>query len=134
MSINKFLGAAYKLSTSENFDEYMKAIGVGAIMRKMGNVVTPTVTLTEKDGLYTFTTSSTFKTTVIVFKPDEEFEEETADGRKVKSVVHFEGPVMTHIQRGEKTTTITREFSDELLKVVMVVGDVKCTRVYEKIK
>jgi hypothetical protein len=56
----------------------------------MGNAVSPTVELTEKDGTYTLKTTSTFKNQEIVFKLGEEVDEETADGRKVKvSTIKF---------------------------------------------
>lgn len=58
--------------------------GVGLVTRKMGNAVSPTVELTEKDGTYTMKTTSTFKNQELVFKSGEEIDEETPDGRKVK--------------------------------------------------
>jgi hypothetical protein len=50
----------------------------------MGNALTPTIELSEKDGVYTFKTVSTFKTQELVFKLGEDIDEETIDGRKVK--------------------------------------------------
>ncbi|XP_020296909.1 myelin P2 protein isoform X2 [Pseudomyrmex gracilis] len=128
---SEFLGKRYKLASSENFDDFMKALGVGMVTRKMGATVSPTVELTEKDGVYTLKTTSTFKNTEIKFKLGEEFDEETADGRKVKSVCTLEGNKLVQMQKGDKNTTIEREFGPTEMKAVMKVDDIVCTRIYK---
>ncbi|KAL0111823.1 hypothetical protein PUN28_013187 [Cardiocondyla obscurior] len=125
------LGKRYKLQTSEKFDDYMKALGVGMVTRKMGSSVSPVVEITEKDGVYTLKTTSPFKNTEIKFKLGEEFDEETPDGRKVKSVCTLEGNKLIQVQKGEKDTTIEREFSATEMKAIMKVDDIVCTRVYK---
>ncbi|XP_050450229.1 myelin P2 protein isoform X2 [Cataglyphis hispanica] len=131
MSINEILGKRYKLSSSENFDDFMKALGVGMVTRKMGATVSPVVELTEKDGVYTLKTTSTFKNTEIKFKLGEEFDEDTVDGRKVKSVCTLEGNKLIQVQKGDKNTTIEREFTPTEMKAIMKVDDIVCTRVYK---
>lgn len=126
-----FLGKKYKLFSSENFDEFMKALGVGMVTRKMGSSVSPVVELTESNGVYTLKTTSPFKNSEIKFKLGEEFDEETPDGRKVKSVCTLEGNKLIQVQKGEKETTIEREFSPTEMKAVMKVDDIVCTRVYK---
>lgn len=125
------LNKKYKLASSENFDEVMKALGVGWMTRKVGATVSPVIELTEQDGMYTLTSNSTFKNTEIKFKMGEEFEEETPDGRKVKSVISQEGTKLIHVQKGEKETTIIREFSPEEVKMVVTVEDIVSTRIYK---
>lgn len=88
--------------------------------RKMGSSVSPVVELTEKDGTYTLKTTSPFKNTEISFKLGEEFDEETADGRKVKSVCTLDGNKLVQVQKGEKDSTIEREFSATEMKAVSV--------------
>ncbi|XP_020296908.1 myelin P2 protein isoform X1 [Pseudomyrmex gracilis] len=129
--LNNILGNRYKLQKSDKFDEYMKTLGVGMVTRKMGATVSPTVELTEKDGVYTLKTTSTFKNTEIKFKLGEEFDEETADGRKVKSVCTLEGNKLVQMQKGDKNTTIEREFGPTEMKAVMKVDDIVCTRIYK---
>lgn len=128
------LGKKYKLNTSDNFDDYMKALGVGLITRKMGNTVSPTIELTENNGEYTLSSSSTFKNTVITFKLGVEFDEETPDGRKVKSTITKDGNKLIQIQKGDKDTQITREFSAEEVKMVLKVDDIVATRVYKALE
>lgn len=132
VGIRDCLGIKYKLDKSENFDEFMKALGVGLVTRKMGNAVSPVVELTEDNGTYTLKSSSTFKNTVTTFKLGEEFDEETPDGRKVKSVITQDGDnKLVHIQKGDKESKIVREFSKELCTMTLSIDDIVCTRVYK---
>lgn len=51
----------------------------------MGNLVKPNLVFSmAEDGFISLKAESTFKTTEIKFKLNEEFEETTADGRKTK--------------------------------------------------
>ncbi|XP_068971572.1 sodium/calcium exchanger regulatory protein 1 isoform X2 [Bombus flavifrons] len=127
----EFLGKKYKLFSSENFDDFMKALGVGIMTRKMGSSVSPVIELTENNGVYTLKTTSAFKNSEIKFKLGEEFDEETADGRKVKSVCTLDGNKLIQVQKGEKDTTIEREFTPTEMKAIMKVDDIVCTRVYK---
>lgn len=127
-------GKKYKLESSENFEEYMKALGVGLIMRKMGNSISPTVELKKEGDEYTFNTTSTFKNTTIKFKVGEEFDEETVDGRKVKSVCTFESDdKLIHEQKGDKPSTIVREFTEDTMNAIMTVGEIVCKRLYKSV-
>uniref|UniRef100_A0A1Q3F8S3 Fatty acid-binding protein, muscle n=1 Tax=Culex tarsalis TaxID=7177 RepID=A0A1Q3F8S3_CULTA len=126
-----WVGKKYKMDKSEGFDEYMKALGVGMVLRKLGNSINPTVELVKEGDEYTFNTMSTFKNTTIKFKLGEEFDEETVDGRKVKSVCTFEGDnKLVHEQKGDKPTTIIREFTATDLTATMTAGSAKCVRHY----
>lgn len=101
------------------------------VLRKMGNSVSPTVELVQEGDSYTLNTTSTFKSTAIKFKLGEEFEEETLDGRKVKSVMTLDGDTLTQEQKGDKPSKIVREFTPTEMTATMTVGDVKCVRVYK---
>merc|ERR1711915_423584 len=124
----------YKLATSENFEEFMKALGVGMLTRKLGNKSSPVVTVTEENGEYTMKQESLVKTSEIKFKINEEFEEVTADGRKVLSKMTLTAPnVMVHEMKGTeggKDSTCIREFLPEKLTAVCTVDDITTTRVY----
>lgn len=88
------------------------------MIRKMGSTVNPVIELTQNGDEYTLTSNSTFKNTTITFKLGEEFDEETPDGRKVKSLITQDGNKLIHIQKGDKETKIVREFSPEEVKMV----------------
>ncbi|GBP00683.1 Fatty acid-binding protein, muscle [Eumeta japonica] len=129
----EFVGKKYKLVSSENFDEFMKAVGAGMILRKAASAVTPTVELRKDGDYFVLITSSTFKNAEIKFKPSEEFEEDRLDGVKLKSVCTVEGNTLKHVQRAPDGTVVThvREFGPDELKTVMTIKDVVCTRVYK---
>ena len=125
-----YLGKRYKLTHSENFDELMKALGVGWLTRKLGGATSPVVEVTKDGDTYTMKTESTFKNTEVKFKLGQEFDEETPDGRDVKSTITFDGNKMIHIQKGEKDTIIEREYGPKEMKAIMKVDDIVCTRIY----
>lgn len=52
--------------------------------RLIGNQTKPTVEITITDGVWHITTSSALAKVEVSFRIGEEFEETTADGRKVK--------------------------------------------------
>ena len=86
----------------------------------MGSSLSPVVELTENNGVYTLKTTSTFKNSEIKFKLNQEFDEETIDGRQVKSVCTLEGNKLIQTQKGEKETTIEREFTPTEMKAVCI--------------
>merc|ERR1711926_77645 len=104
-----FLNKKYKLTSSENFDEYMTELKIGFMTRKLGTSSTPVVEVTLNGDEYTLTTSSLLKTTTI----------------------NLEGNKMTHVMKGEPETTIIREFNGNEMKAVLTVNSVICTRVYK---
>ncbi|XP_029705135.1 fatty acid-binding protein, brain-like isoform X10 [Takifugu rubripes] len=112
--------ATWKLVESENFDDYMKALGVGFATRQVGNVTKPTVIISLEGDKVVVRTQSTFKNTEISFKPGEEFDETTADDRNCKSTVSLEGDKLVHVQKWDgKETTFVREIKDG--KMVMII-------------
>ncbi|XP_009949218.1 PREDICTED: fatty acid-binding protein, adipocyte-like isoform X1 [Leptosomus discolor] len=80
---DQFVGT-WKLLSSENFEDYMKELGVGFATRKMAGVAKPNVTISINGDVITIKSESTFKNTEISFKLGEEFDETTADDRKTK--------------------------------------------------
>ncbi|CAG9854310.1 unnamed protein product [Phyllotreta striolata] len=133
MSLTELLGKKYKLSTSDNFDEYMKKLGVGFVTRKAGAAVSPVVDLQKNGDEYVLSSVSTFKNVILKFKPGVEFDQETPDGRKVKSTITIDGNTLHEVQKDAdgKSTTIDRTFSKDEVKMVLSVNDVTATRVYK---
>ncbi|CAG9772728.1 unnamed protein product [Ceutorhynchus assimilis] len=131
--VDAYLGKKYKLDSSENFDEFMKALGVGLVTRKVGGAVSPVVDLQKEGEEYVLSSNSTFKNVVLRFKPGVEFDQDTPDGRKVKSTITVEGNTLKEVQKAGdgKVTTIDRTWTDDEIKMVMSVGDVTATRTYK---
>ncbi|XP_061598574.1 fatty acid-binding protein, heart [Cololabis saira] len=127
-----FVGT-WNLKESEKFDEYMKELGVGFATRKVGNMTKPTTIIAVDGDKVTLKTQSTIKNTELIFTLGQEFDETTADDRKVKSLVTIADGKMVHVQKWDgKETSLTREVSGSNLTLTLKLGDVVCTRRYEK--
>ncbi|XP_069828726.1 fatty acid-binding protein, heart [Dendropsophus ebraccatus] len=130
--VDTFVGT-WRMVESKNFDEYMKGLGVGFATRQIANVTKPTTIISLEGDLIVLQTQSTFKNTEVKFKLNEEFDETTADDRKVKSLVTLEDGKLKHVQKWDgKETTLVREVDDNKLVLTLTLGDVVSTRHYEK--
>ncbi|KAJ6641298.1 Fatty acid-binding protein, muscle [Pseudolycoriella hygida] len=128
-----WVGKKYKLETSENFDEYMKELGVGMVLRKVGNTIHPIIFLEQDGDEFTYYSQSTFKNFETKFKLGEEKEQETADGRKVLTTYTFDGNTLTQVEKCKKNSVIVRVFSDTEMVATSTYGDVTSKRVYKAI-
>ncbi|XP_023236636.1 fatty acid-binding protein-like isoform X2 [Centruroides sculpturatus] len=126
------LKGKYKLVSSENFEDFMKALGVGMVMRKLGATSKPTVEISQDGDTWSIKTITTFKTSEIKFKLGEEFEETRMDGSVVKTVITLEDNKLIQKQFGDKEVVITRELDGEKLKVICTVDNIVSTRIYDK--
>ncbi|XP_006135345.2 fatty acid-binding protein 5 [Pelodiscus sinensis] len=127
-----FIGK-WSLVSSEGFDEYMKELGVGMALRKMGSMAKPDVTISKDGDTITIKTDSPLKSSQLSFKLDEKCEENTLDGRKVQTLVTLNDNTLTQLQEWDgKQSTITRKIEDGKLIVVCDMNGCKCTRVYRK--
>ncbi|XP_021244128.1 uncharacterized protein LOC110394542 [Numida meleagris] len=133
MAIDAFLGK-WCLVSSEGFEEYMKELGVGMAMRKMGSMAKPDVYIIKEGDTITVKTESTFKTSQFSFKIGEKFEENTLDGRKTQTLVSLkdDGSLIQEQEWDGKKTVITRKLVDGQLVVECDMNGVKCVRVYQK--
>ncbi|XP_034714921.1 fatty acid binding protein 7, brain, a [Etheostoma cragini] len=125
--------ATWKLVDSQNFDEYMKALGVGFATRQVGNVTKPTVVISQDGDKVVIKTLSTFRNTEISSKLGEEFDETTADDRHVKSTFTMEGDKLVQVQKWDgKETKFVREIKDGKLVATLTFEGVEAVRTYEK--
>ncbi|XP_018582765.1 fatty acid binding protein 4a [Scleropages formosus] len=131
--VDKFVGT-WKMISSDNFDDYMKALGVGFATRQMGNMAKPSLSFSVDDqGLICMRSQSTFKTTEVKFKLGEEFEEVTADDRKTKTTFTLDNGKLIQKQCWDgKETTLEREISDGKLVAKCSIGKVTAVRTYMK--
>lgn len=104
------------------------------IQRNLAEKAKPTVEISESGGKYTLKTLTALKNTEIVFTLGQEFDEETADGRKSKSTMTKEGDKLVHVQKiGDEAATTTREFFPTEMKAVFSAKGVVATRVYKRL-
>ncbi|XP_075961548.1 fatty acid-binding protein, heart isoform X1 [Anarhichas minor] len=130
---NAFIGT-WNLKQSVKFDEYMKKLGVGFATRQMGSVTKPTTIISVDGDTVTVKTQSTLKNTEVSFKLDEEFDETTADDRKVKSLVTVDGGKLVHVQKWDgKETSLVRSVDGNALTLTLTMDDVVSTRHYMKV-
>ncbi|XP_051014228.1 fatty acid-binding protein 9 [Acomys russatus] len=132
MMIEPFLGT-WKLVSSENFEDYMKELGLGFAARNVAGLVKPSVTISCNGEKVSIQTESSFNNTEISFELGEEFDETTADNRKVKSIITLEGGSMIQVQKWlGKETTIKRKIVDGKMVVECTMNNIVSTRTYEK--
>ncbi|XP_075961549.1 fatty acid-binding protein, heart isoform X2 [Anarhichas minor] len=108
--------------------------GVGFATRQMGSVTKPTTIISVDGDTVTVKTQSTLKNTEVSFKLDEEFDETTADDRKVKSLVTVDGGKLVHVQKWDgKETSLVRSVDGNALTLTLTMDDVVSTRHYMKV-
>merc|ERR1712045_521115 len=131
------LPGRYLMASSENFDDFMKALGVGMIKRKLANSVIPVNEIEiAEDGQYTIRTVTTVRTTEINFKLNEPFIEDTIDGRKTQTIPTRDGNLLKLYQKGdkskgEKDSVMTRDLVGDVITMKLIVDNVVCTRIYK---
>ncbi|XP_007520227.1 fatty acid-binding protein 12 isoform X2 [Erinaceus europaeus] len=132
--IDQFQGT-WKSISCENFEDYMKELGIGRASRKLGCLAKPFVTISTVEDIMTIKTKSIFKNNEISFKLGEEFEEITSSGHKTKSMITLDNDCLTQIQDWNgKETIIKRKLVDGKMVVESTVNDVTCIRTYEKVE
>jgi len=134
--VDAFVGK-WNLTASENFDEFMKACGVGMLIRKTAATLKPSQVFSVEGDTITLKTISTFKSTEVNFKLGEEFDETTGDGRKMKTTYRMEGGKLICEQKPVKESdcpsTHTREIlPDGSMQMTLVAKDVVSKRTYNK--
>ncbi|XP_027004588.1 fatty acid binding protein 4b [Tachysurus fulvidraco] len=131
--MEQFMGT-WKLTSSENFDEYMKAVGIGFASRQIANLAKPNLLFSVDDqGFVSLKSMTTFKTVEIKFRLNEEFDEITADDRQAKTVMKMVDGKLVQTQSWEgKTTTIEREVQGGKLIVKCIMDGVVSMRTYER--
>ncbi|KAM8883946.1 cellular retinoic acid-binding protein 2b [Synchiropus splendidus] len=138
-NITDFSGK-WKMKSSENFEELLKAMGVNMFLRKIAVAAasSPAVEITQQGENLSIKTSTSVRTTQISFTVGQSFNENTVDGRPCTSVPTWETDSKIRceqtLQKGEgPKTSWTREVTnDGEMILTMTAGDVVCTRVYER--
>ncbi|XP_076863848.1 cellular retinoic acid-binding protein 2b [Brachyhypopomus gauderio] len=128
----------WKMKSSENFEELLKALGVNVFLRKIAVAAAsrPMVEITQQGETLSIQTSTSVRTTHVSFTVGQSFNETTVDGRPCTSFPKWETDrkitCEQTLQKGEQLqTSWTRELtSDGELILTMSAGDVVCVRVY----
>ena len=122
----------YKQTKEEKYEDFLKELGVGMLLRKAATASTPTMEVTETSpGKWKIVTSTKMKSIEINFEPGKAFDEKTADGRECSTTVTIDGNTWTTEQKdkkGGKNAKVVREFNDKGIDVQFICGNVvsKC--------
>ncbi|MET9535036.1 lipocalin/fatty-acid binding family protein [Streptomyces sp. NPDC006649] len=128
------ISGTYEMTSSDNYEEYLKATGVRPATRKIEAASKPTVELTENGDNLKLKTTTTLKTIDLVFTLDKEFVEETTDGRKCNTTVTRDGNTLIQTQKLDgQTFTITRTFRDNGLDATFEANGAVSKRIYKRI-
>merc|ERR1739841_238357 len=126
----------YTQVSSEKYEEFLKALGVGFILRKAALASTPVMTISEDGGNWTMVTKTSMKSIELKFRLGEEFEEDTTDGRHCKTTVTLEGNKMTTTQKatkkGEKDVVVVREFAGDTITYKATCDGVTSTEKFKR--
>jgi len=126
----------YTQTSRENYEEMLKALGVGMLLRKAAMASNPVMTISENGGTYTIVTKTTAKTTEVKFRLGEEFDETSADGRTCKTLVVLDGDKMTSKQtaqkKGEKDLLVVREFTESGFTMKSTCDGVTANQVFSR--
>jgi hypothetical protein len=122
----------FVLKHSENFDAFLKEIGLGWVKRAAASIASATLYISKKGNVYTMYTDSTFGKSKIEFELNKEFEEDRMDGVRVKSIITLDGNKMTHIQKaeGKPDVTLIRVFNDSGMNLEASTNKVLAKRHY----
>ena len=129
----------FQLTSSKNFDEFMRALGVSYVARTIGNKSKPLFTVSALDDkIISFKQEYLFTPSELSFQLGVPFDETTPDGRKVKSVMTHVGPnsikhTMTGTEGGKDSVVVRTFFADEM-HCVCKVDDIESTRIYKRLK
>jgi hypothetical protein len=126
----------WDFESSDNFDEYMKAAGVGMLTRKMASALKPQIIIEVNGDHWVMQSNSTFKNISIEFDLGKEFEETTGDGRKCLTTFTLEGNKLHQVQKaadkGGKDSTFDRYIENGKLIIDMECDGVKARRTYTR--
>lgn len=124
----------YEMTSSDNYEEYLKAIGVGMATRKLDASSKPTVEFQESGDDFKMKTTTTFKTIDLAFTLGKEFTEETSDGRQCQTTVTRNGNTLVQVQKLEgMTSTVARTFADDGFEATFEAGGVVSKRSYKRV-
>ncbi|KAI6182136.1 Lipocalin/cytosolic fatty-acid binding protein family protein [Aphelenchoides bicaudatus] len=130
----------WKFESAVNFEEYLKVIGINPVKRKLALLSRPNLCVEINGDLWTSKVESLLKSMEWTFKPGEQFEAKTVDGRKFKVTVVLgeDGTVTEHQENisGDSSpcSKIIRyvDENDQLIAICQA-KDVESRRVYSRI-
>ncbi|MEE6516909.1 hypothetical protein FKM82_026757 [Ascaphus truei] len=119
----------YELQSHDNFEAFMKAIGLSDELIQKGKDAKSTSEIVQTGNHFKVIVTTGSKVLVNEFTIGEEAELETPTGEKVKSVVNLEGGKLVVQLKGIKSVT---ELSGDILTNTMTVGNIIYNRIAKR--
>ncbi|XP_004642839.1 fatty acid-binding protein, liver-like [Octodon degus] len=121
----------YQLQSQENFESFMKAIGVPDDLIQKGKDLKGVSEIVQNGKHFKITITTGTKVTKNEFTLGQECEIETMTGEKVKAVVNMEGnnKLVTTFKNVKSVT----ELNGDTLTSTMTLGDITFKRISKKI-
>lgn len=126
-------GGKWKLEKNENFDEFLKAMNVGMLMRAAASKGSPVLEITQDGDKFTIITKGA-RTNEVTFKMGEQFTtKDPLEGKDVTMMPAWEGDkqVITNVN-DSNGVKITRELEGGKLVQTQTKGSVTCKRIFAK--
>ncbi|XP_076990993.1 fatty acid-binding protein, liver [Tamandua tetradactyla] len=121
----------YQLQSQENFEPFMKAIGMPDDLIQKGKDIKGVSEIVQDGKHFKFTISTGSKVIQNTFTLGEECELETMTGEKVKTVVQLEGDnKLVTTFKGIKSVS---EFNGDTVTSTMTLGDIVFKRISKRI-
>ncbi|XP_071833651.1 fatty acid-binding protein, muscle-like [Apostichopus japonicus] len=130
----------WKLDRSENFEDYMKAIGVSVLIRKAALIFpNPTCEIEQpSDDQYIITMNvPVVMTHVQKFTLGEPFEDMIPNGDKQMTIVEQDGDDKLHFREKDVSDpphVVTRELVGNEMVMTLNKGSACCKRVFKRLK
>ncbi|XP_060065042.1 cellular retinoic acid-binding protein 2-like [Ylistrum balloti] len=137
--IKESLAGKWKMDRSENFEEFLKAVGVNLVLRKLAPLAKPTMTISVEGETIISITDMGIRKEEDTFKLGEPFEKER-EGEMLRICATWEdGKLKVTGQPLDpkskmKAPTIYRERVDDEMLLTMCVGDVVCKRYFKRLE
>ncbi|MFI1015770.1 lipocalin/fatty-acid binding family protein [Streptomyces sp. NPDC020965] len=124
----------WEMTSSDNYGEYLKAVGVGMIKAKLAEKAIPTEELTTGDGPWELSVTSPLKSTKLSFTLGEPVDNTTADDRVVTSTFTTDGDKLIQVDRlPEGESKVIREYSPTGMAATYSGKGVTATRVFKRL-
>ncbi|XP_063075842.1 retinol-binding protein 2-like [Engraulis encrasicolus] len=126
----------WDLETSDNFEEYLKALNIDFATRKIACALHQRKVFIQDGDTLTIKTLSTFRNYELTFTVGVEMDEHTKglDNRVVKALAQWEGDRLVCTQTGEKANRGWKHWIDDNGKLVLELTceDKVCIQVFKR--
>jgi len=150
---SSLIQGVYDYESSENFEAYLRELGVPYLLRVFAGLARPTVTISKNSCInkanddckeWKIHTSTLFKSHEVSFDLDEPTVDTTMDGRNVRMTVSQSAAanVWSEVQVGldgnfrtdpdGKTTRLVRKFLPDKMTVHLTCGNVESSSVFKR--